>query len=375
MYYVTIKQPDKWTQISLEDFLNGLDSHMISQGGSGTITYERDHISTRLHNSIDCDNYIARLKHFNDMTEPLRTVPRESLYREFTIPKKSGGRRTIDAPNDMLKAALRTLKEIFEDEFGVLYHTSAYAYVKKRSAVEAMKKHQQNESRWFAKYDFTNFFGSITIDFAMEMLEKIFPFCDIIESGGREELYKAVELGFLRGGLPQGTPLSPTLTNILMIPIDFKISQRLRNSGENFCYTRYADDFQISSKYTFSFREQEKMIKDVLNEFNAPMILKPEKTRYGSSSGANWNLGVMLNRENNITIGHETKKKYQAALAAFIMDTIAGTPWDLTEVQILEGKRNYYKQIEGEVIDKITDHVGRKFGVDPVKMIKDALRP
>lgn len=374
MYYFTIKQPQKWEQIDVEEFLNGVVPELVSYDSTGTITYEKAYISAQRRNTINVADLIDKLRAFNSMVEPLRSVPRRSLYREFTIPKKSGGRRKIDAPNDMLKAALRALKDMFENEFQVLYHTSAYAYIKGRSVVGAMKKHQENESKWFAKYDFTNFFGSITFEFAMEMLSRIFPFCCIVEHpAGREELEKAIELGFLDGGLPQGTPLSPTLTNILMIPIDYRINKALREKHNAFCCTRYADDFQISSRYTFDFREIESLICDTLKEFDAPMKIKPEKTRYGSSSGANWNLGLMLNRDNNLTVGHRRKKAFQAALASFIMDTENGHPWNPSEVRVLDGNRNYYRQIEGEAIDRIVAHVGNKFGVDVNVMIKNAI--
>lgn len=376
MYYITIKAPQKWSQISLEEFLLGHDvPHIITNSNTDTITYERDHLSQAVKDKADPEKLLALLKTFNIATESLRMVPRESLYREFKIRKKSGGWRTIDAPNDMLKSALRMLKDMFENEFGVLYHTSAYAYIKSRSTMDAMEKHKNNESKWFAKYDFTNFFGSVTLDFTMDMLKKIFPFCLLEDvDGGFDELYKAVELGFLNGGLPQGTPLSPTLTNIIMIPIDFKINKYLRERNNAFCCTRYADDFQISSKYTFNFREIERLIVNTLKEFDAPMVLKPEKTRYGSSSGANWNLGLMLNRDNNITIGYRKKKAYQAALASFIMDYQNGHPWEIDEVRTLDGNRNYYRQIECDVIDRITEHVGKKFSCDPVALIKMALR-
>lgn len=374
MYYITTKQPVKWTQVSLEDFLNGVDSVCINNSNTGTITYERDYITDRFSNRIDVTTMIDKLRFFNTMTDVLRSVPRKSLYREFSIPKKSGGLRKIDAPNDMLKATLRSLKDMFENDFHALYHTSAYAYIHGRSILDAMKKHQANESVWFAKFDLTNFFGSITLDFTMQMLSMVFPFCCIMEdSEGEKELRKAVELGFLNGGLPQGTPLSPTLTNIIMIPIDFKLNKALQDMSGMFCYTRYADDFQISCKHPFNYKKVEHLIVNTLRDFNAPMRLKHEKTRYGSNAGSNWNLGLMLNKNNDITVGHETKKKYQAMLASFIMDTLNGNPWDASEVRVLNGHRNYYKQIEGAVIDRITYHVGKKFNVDPIEMINKAL--
>ena len=61
-------------------------------------------------------------------------------------------------------------------------------------------------------------------------------------------------------------------------------------------------------------------------------------------------------------------------LSSFVLDTINGKPWDLSDVQALEGYRNYYKSIEGEAIDKLVSHVGDKYKVDIVKMIKDQIR-
>ncbi|MCL2052843.1 MAG: hypothetical protein FWG90_00155 [Oscillospiraceae bacterium] len=42
------------------------------------------------------------------------------------------------------------------------------------------------------------------------------------------ELQKALSLCFSNGGLPQGTPISPFITNVMMIPLDHKLSNSLR---------------------------------------------------------------------------------------------------------------------------------------------------
>lgn len=272
--------------------------------------------------------------------------------------------------------ALRRLKTIFEEDFKALYHTSAFAYVKHRSTVDAVKRHQANESKWFGKYDLSNFFGSTTIDFVMKMFGMVFPFSEVIKSGvGERELRKAIELAFLDGGLPQGTPISPLITNIMMIPVDYKLANSFRDfNHQRFVYTRYADDFLVSSRYTFSFREVERFIVDTLKSFGAPFTIKSEKTRYGSSAGRNWNLGVMLTKDNVITVGHKKKRQFQAMLSSYIMDTKNGISWNKTDIQTMEGYRNYYRMVEGDTIDKIVAHISEKFGVDVVKMIKDDLR-
>lgn len=389
MVYITVKQSPQYRQMSLEELLFGVressPSQLINPNLTNTRTYAVDVVSSRFTDRIDVDKLIAVLERFNEQTKELRDKPRHDLYYSFHIPKKSGGLRKIDAPEAELKDALYRLKTIFEEDFYALYHTSAFAYIKKRSTIECMKRHQQNESKWFCKLDLSNFFGSTTLDFVMSMFSQIFPFSEVVKvTRGREALATALSLAFLDGGLPQGTPISPIITNIMMIPVDFKIANALRdfkytnNEGEEvsqrFVYTRYADDFQVSSKYDFNFRTVEALIVSTLESFNAPFKLNESKTRYGSSAGRNWNLGVMLNKDNEITVGHQKKRQFQAMLSSYVMDKKNGRSWDISDIMTMEGYRNYYRMVEGETIDKMVDHLSQKFGVDIVGLIKDDLR-
>lgn len=378
MFYITVKQPPMYHQMTLEEFLFGTDvsDQMLSSNLSNTKTYEFDRISNRFLDTIDVQELIQVLTVFNEQTKTLREKPRHDLYREFHIPKKSGGLRKIDAPEPELMDALRRLKTIFEEDFKALYHTSAFAYVKHRSIIDCIKRHQANESKWFGKYDLSNFFGSTTPEFVLHMFSMVFPFSEIMKDEiGRQEFETAISLAFLDGGLPQGTPISPTITNIMMIPVDFKLANGFRDfNDQRFIYTRYADDFQVSSKYTFSFREVEKFISNTLHEFGAPFQINSSKTRYGSSAGSNWNLGIMLNKDNEITVGYKKKKQFQAMLSSYIMDRKNGVVWDKSDIQTMDGYRNYYRMVEGDTIDKMVEHIGQKFGVNVVQMIKQDLR-
>lgn len=378
MYYITVKQPPMYHQMTLEEFLFGTDvsEQMLNSNLSNTKTYEFDRISNRFLDTIDVQELIQILTVFNEQTKSLRDRPRHDLYREFHIPKKSGGLRKIDAPEPELMDALRRLKTIFEENFKALYHTSAFAYVQHRSTIDCIKRHQANESKWFGKYDLSNFFGSTTPEFVLHMFSMVFPFSEIMKDEiGKREFETAISLAFLDGRLPQGTPISPTITNIMMIPVDFKLANGFRDfNGQRFIYTRYADDFQVSSRYTFSFREVERFISDTLHEFGAPFQINSSKTRYGSSAGSNWNLGIMLNKDNEITVGYKVKKQFQAMLSSYIMDKKNGVDWDKTDIQTMDGYRNYYKMVEGDTIDKMVEHIGKKFGVDVVQMIKQDLR-
>ena len=378
MIYITVRQSPMYHQMTLEEFLFETETQpsLMNDNTTNTRTYEVESLSRHFLSKLHLDHLIGKLTTFNQETENLREVPRHDLYHTFYIPKKSGGLRKIDAPNPELMDALRKLKTIFEDDFNALYHTSAFAYVRKRSTVDAVKRHQYNESKWFGKYDLSNFFGSTSPEFVEKMFSMIFPFSEVMKNPeGKEQLTTALSLAFLDGGLPQGTPISPIITNLMMIPIDFTLFKKLRQfEKQKFIYTRYADDFLISSRYDFDFKKIENLIVDTLRSFNAPFSIKSSKTRYGSSSGSNWNLGVMLNRENKLTIGYKKKRQFQAMLASYVMDKQNGVNWDLNDVQVLEGYRNYYRMIEGDTIDKIVEHIGKKFKVNIVRMIKDDLR-
>ena len=378
MYYITVKQSPMYHQMTLEELLFNVDykSQVINPNMTNTRTYEVESISDRFLESVDIDKLITKLVQFNNSVESLRSVPRHELYHTFHIPKKSGGLRKIDAPNAELMDALRRLKTIFEEDFHALYHTSAFAYVKKRSTLDAIKRHQANESKWFGKYDLSNFFGSTTLEYVMYMFSMVFPFSEVIKNEtGKNMLKNALELAFLDGVLPQGTPLSPLITNIMMIPVDYKLANTFREyNHQRFVYTRYADDFLISSKYQFSFREIESTIVSILSEFNAPFTIKSEKTRYGSSAGSNWNLGVMLNKDNEITVGYKKKRQFQAMLTSYVKDRQNGKPWDKYDIQVMEGLRNYYRMVEKETIDAMIQHLSTKLGVDIVSLIKADLK-
>lgn len=379
MYYITCRQAPTYHQITLEEFLAGITkpAGVINPNTSNTRTYVVDHINDKIIEHTNIDKLVAALKSFNAMTEPLRMVDRHSLYSEFYIPKRTGGLRKIDAPNIELMNALRTLKEVFEVQFGALYHTSAFAYIRNRSTVDCMKRHQANESKWYGKTDFSNFFGSTTLDFTMKMLKMIYPFCVICENhpDGESELRRAIELAFLDGGLPQGTPISPMITNLIMIPVDHKLANGFRNfNNQTFVYTRYADDIQVSSRFNFNMNSVVEYINGTLQEFEAPFRIKPEKTRYGSSAGRNWNLGIMINANNEMTIGNKKKRQFEVMLHSFVLDTVNNKPWNLSDVQVLDGLYHYYKMVEGASIDRIVNHIGGKLGTDIPKLIKSQLK-
>lgn len=379
MPYVTIMQPQVAYQITFDDILDcRVDINKILRKqayNTNTKTCYRKTLNEEFVSRFDIIGMIKTLEQFNREYEDLFEKDRATLYETFYIPKKSGGLRRIDAPVPELMDALRLLKRIFESSIFALYHTSAFAYIKGRNTIDSVKRHQQNQSKWFAKLDFSNFFGSTTPEFVESMLSSIFPFSEIMKyPAGEEALRRALSLCFLNGGLPQGTPISPLITNMMMIPIDHQICNELRKRNERFVYTRYADDLLISSRVKFDCDELQNYIRCVLKAFNAPFTLKEEKTRFGSSAGRNWNLGVMLNKDNEITIGYRKKKIFKAMCCSYICDKKNGKSWELHDIQVLSGLISYYKMIEKDNIENIIAQNNKKFCVNLEELIKEDLR-
>ena len=375
MFYYTVPQSPIYHQITLEELLSGnvKTAGLVRSNATNTRTTYQKYYDEKKFDVNKIYSLIFSLESFVERHKDLYNYEnRHDLYNSFKIPKRSGGLRQIDAPLPPLMSALTELKDLFELEFGALYHTAAFAYVKGRSTISAIKRHQANNSNWFLKTDLTDFFGSTTKEFAMEMLAQIFPFnlvCEI--ERGRIALSKAIDLAFLDGGLPQGTPFSPMLTNLLMIPIDYKLQNTLHNfEDKHFVYTRYADDMLISSYSSFMFKDVVELINSTLKEFNAPYQIKDKKTHYGSRSGSNWNLGVMLNKDNEITIGHVKKKQFRAMLTNYVLDKKNNKSWPIEDVQHLQGLISYYKMVEPEYVSGIINAIDAKRDTDIRSLIK-----
>lgn len=284
----------------------------------------------------------------------------ETEYKEFKIPKKTHGFRTINAPEPALKEDMKKIAAALENYLDILSHDSAWAYVKGRDVVKAMTEHTANKSKWFLKLDLHDFFGSCNKEFIVERLAMIYPFALYLsDERVKTALVRLAEFATLNDGLPQGTPLSPILTNLIMVSFDYEMTRLIYKSvnigiipKQKYVYTRYADDIIISSKikydYTRLVREIErKLLKDT------PLTINKEKTRYGSSSGRNWNLGIMFNADNNLTIGYRRKHKLKSVIHNYITST---EQWSLEDLRWLLGQLSWLRNVEPNYFEGLTNY-------------------
>lgn len=393
MYY-TFKVPPriKHTNITVEEILNDLS--FIEKGFHTITTEEKVKVKKHTLKTEANATFATHILNYYNQEEIIKTCElirstnaniSEPRYRQFTIPKKSDPtkKRPIDAPCDALKAIQTMTKNLLENTLHMLPSNEAYAYAKGRCHVDSVKVHQENESKWFLKIDLKDFFPSHTPKYVEKMLKQIYPI-QLFEDSTKDAIIECIsEVGFLNGALPMGTPLSPTLTNLCMVPIDYEIKKKLieKLPSYSLIYTRYADDMIISCKYNFDFIKVIQAINEVFRDFNSPFIIRKDKTQFGSSSGKNWTLGVMLNKDNNITIGHKNNQKLRSMIFNFFMDHFqidcivpVGRAWSKEEVQKLQGLLAYYHEVEPEYLEYCKKKYSKKFHKDFDQLVKERLQ-
>ena len=173
----------------------------------------------------------------------------DEYYSSFKIVKKSGGSREINTPNIELKAILRSLNYIFQNIFET--HESSHGFVNNKSIVTNSKVH--TNKNYIYNIDLNNFFPSICISRIYDSLQKNiswgnkiisnYELMSIVNQISELSTFKTTENSIKV--LPQGSPLSPILSNIVCFEMDKDLSETSKEYGVT--YTRYADDITFSS--------------------------------------------------------------------------------------------------------------------------------
>lgn len=159
----------------------------------------------------------------------------ESFYREFRIPKHTGGTRTINAPYPSLRFVQRWIHKnilsIQKTQF------SAHGFVEGHSILTNADRHRQ--CRMLLKMDLKDFFGSIPMNYIINYFHKELGF-------NLKVSFFLARICCLGGCLPQGAATSPTLSNLISTSLDRRLYRLAKRF--NLVYTRYADDLAFSGE-------------------------------------------------------------------------------------------------------------------------------
>jgi RNA-directed DNA polymerase len=191
--------------------------------------------------------------------------------KRVEIPKPSGGTRPLGIPTvvDRLiqQAIAQVLMVIFEPGFS----DHSYGFRPNRSAHDAVKRVQayvKEGYRWAVDMDLERFFDTVDHDVLMHRVARKVHDKHVLKLIGKYLRAGVIANGQFeptRKGVPQGGPLSPLLSNILLDDLDKELERR----GHRF--VRYADDFIILVK---SQRAGERVMASVKRFIERKLKLK-----------------------------------------------------------------------------------------------------
>jgi RNA-directed DNA polymerase len=235
----------------------------------------------------------------------------KNRYISFVVKKKSGSDRQINAPVRGLKHILRCLNYALHC---VHYpHQSATGFAPGKSIVDNAKKHI--DSRHVYNIDLQDFFHS----FDRNRVKMAFMYSPFNLGKQKEPIAFLLAClcthslqidGEMKLVLPQGSPTSPTLTNILCKQLDNRLLGLAKRFGCK--YSRYADDITFSANKNV-FRDS--VFLDELTrivEVNQNLKINPSKTRLQSAGYKQEITGLIVNEKVNV------KKRYIKSLRMWL---------------------------------------------------------
>lgn len=165
-------------------------------------------------------------------------VPEERLraftprYREVRIPKRSGGTRLLHVPDDATKELQRRILRRLLTRLRA--HPAAFGFERGRSIAHHAAQHVGRAV--VLRFDVVDFFPTTRAGRVERMFLRL--------GWDRESAALLTRLTTHAGGLPQGAPTSPRLSNLVNSGMDRALRERLGELHGR--YTRYADDITVS---------------------------------------------------------------------------------------------------------------------------------
>jgi RNA-directed DNA polymerase len=205
-------------------------------------------MTTRLDKLKSCNSKpdLARLLGIDPvfMTRVIYIRNTDNLYSQFTIKKKNGSDRHISAPDPELKEIQSRLSDLLQDCLNNIRENSkednnfSHGFERNRSIITNAEKHKSK--KWVLNIDLSNFFDEFNFGRVRGYFLKNKNF-----SLNTELSTLIAKIACHQDKLPQGSPCSPVITNLILVSLDRRLSNLCNRVGCT--YTRYADDITIST--------------------------------------------------------------------------------------------------------------------------------
>lgn len=196
--------------------------------------------------------------------------------RRVEIPKEGGKKRQLGIPTVVDRVVQQAIAQILSPIYEPHFSTYSYGFRPKRSAHDALKQCQQYISdgyKYTVDMDLEKYFDTVCHSKLIEILSRTIKDGRVISlihrymNAGVKENGQFVET---RIGVPQGGPLSPLLSNIMLNELDKELESR----GHKF--VRYADDCMILCK---SNRAAQRTLAHIIPFIEEKLFLKVNKEK------------------------------------------------------------------------------------------------
>ena len=257
----------------------------------------KDSIVTEIEQTEDSKPItINRIKFYLSNLKKEYCEDTNSLYQISEIPKKTGGYRKIHSPKSDLKIVLKCINILLRSVY--IPHPNAFAFIEHKNIVDNAKMH--TNKRFVYNIDLKDFFYSFDYNRVKTALYKK-PF-NLNTTKEKEEIayWISILTTYKINGeqvLPQGSPSSPVLTNIICKRLDDKLFCLAKEFSLN--YSRYADDITFSSdKHIFHGKFISKLNRLIQSE---GFVINESKIRLQNQGERQVVTGITVNKGTNVS--------------------------------------------------------------------------